>query len=98
MAASPYSPDKVSCLKIRGTHFGGPNNEDYRIWVSILASPYLGNYHVNYGLLILSFFTRVSILEWAKADRPVQAAWTYVAQTLAGNVLSGLLYELHADN
>ena len=28
--------------KIRGYHFGGPHNEDYCAWGSILGSPYFG--------------------------------------------------------
>ena len=30
--------------KIRGILFGGPNNKDYRIFGSILGSPYFGKF------------------------------------------------------
>ena len=35
--------------KIRGTFFGGPYNEDYSIFGSILGSLILGNYHIRFG-------------------------------------------------
>ena len=39
-----------------GYHFGGPNNQDYSIWGSILGPPILGNYHTLVSLLLFQVY------------------------------------------